>query len=296
MDDLRLKYIKLAQELTGSNDIKILVAAAKELEDYDLKSVVEANTKRNKTFVEFLSYIKIKHPTHGGIPFTPHPFQRNIANRLQEMLAPSENYGVMINGARQMGISMMTALFALYAANELGKGVLIISPKLVMSDGLHDHIRFAISNTRLNAGMTSVTRHSSHFDNDGWIRHTTYGLMKGPMSYCPDIIIAADLQFCSFADTQALMDYFYIFSSQRTKLVLTGGLLNRKGLYYETWTDAHTARFSNTPGKLKFEKIHVPFHHHPNRDEEWAKIFKEQLGEDQFNREFDPTADPPNKK
>lgn len=234
------------------------------------------------------NFVKIQHPIKGAVPFEPYPFQYDLIN------AFNDQRFVCALTARQMGKTTCAAAFLLWKAMFCpDTTILIAANKLVQALEIMDRIRFAYENlpNHIRAGVTEYNKGTITFDNGSKIisRATSSDAGRGlsiTLLYLDEFAFVMPNKATEFwTSIQPVL-------STGGSCIITSTPKSDEDQFAQIWkgaidnTDEYGNKTANGVGKNGFFAIAVPWTSHPERDEEWAKPFKESLGEARFRQEF----------
>lgn len=270
----RLDYLQAAKDLTGSTDINILIDAAKKLEAYFNPETNQNFNKPLGTLTEFMSSVKIHHPTKGAIPFSPYEFQTDVANAVYETKTPI----VMIKAARQMGMTTTMCAYALYeAVSRSDQSILILAERFLIAQEMMDRIKYMIETSTMSLPhIEEYSKNSIKFSNGSRIfvraasEHSTRGMSLTH-------VILENASFIPYGKGDAIWQSFIPCIATGGKIILQSCAMYQKGLFYDFWT-------GNKQGTTK---ISVTWDMHPDRDQVWADQMKQTLGQERFKSEYE---------
>lgn len=266
----RLELLEIAKKLTGKTNISDLIKAAAELETY--LDIQTTNNPSALTFQEFLKDAKVQ-TLKGALPFVPYEFQERVIEALD---APEMNY--MFNTARQMGMTAILAMYALwYAMTFPNKSVALVSSRLIQAMEILDRVKFTYETLpeEKRAGVITYNKSEIKFDNGSKItcRAAQATAFKG---HSIDVLIIDQMAWISnsicYDVWQALMPTIV----NADKIILNSCPSSDEGLFHHLWTTDQS-----------FIKMEIPWYEHPYRDDAWAQQYRDQLGEVNFSLEFE---------
>lgn len=236
------------------------------------------------------TFMKIQHPKLGSLPFEPYPFQERLIN------AFAENRFSIALTARQMGKTTCAAGFLLWKAMFTpDTTILIVANNHSGAMEIMSRIKYAYENLpdHVRAGVTLYNRKEVAFDNGSRIvsRATSPDAARGlsvTLLYCDEFAFlrTADLARDFWTSVQPTL-------STGGSCIITSTPKSDEDQFAEIWkdaintTDAYGNQRADGRGKNDFFAVKVPWHEHPERDEEWARPFRQSLGEARFRQEFE---------
>lgn len=238
------------------------------------------------------NFMKIQHPLRGAIPFEPYPFQIGMIKAFHE------NRFTVALTARQMGKTTVAAGYLLWKAMfNPDTTILITANKLVQALEIMDRIRFAYQNLPdyIRAGIVEYNKGTIAFDNGSKIvsRATSADAGRGlsiTLLYLDEFAFVPPNKATEFwTSIQPVL-------STGGACIITSTPKSDEDMFAQIYKGAvdNTDEFGNpNPGSLgknDFFAVTVPWHAHPERDESWARPYREQLGEARFRQEFECVA------
>jgi hypothetical protein len=233
------------------------------------------------------NYVKVQHPTKGAIFPEHYPYQEKLIRAFHE-----HRFVVGLTG-RQLGKTTCAAAFLLWKAMFTpDTTILICANKYAQALEIMQRVRYSYENlpNYIRAGVTEYNKGNVTFDNGSRIisRATTPDAGRG---------LSISLLYCDeFAFVQPRMAKEF-WSAIRPVLATGGGCIitttpkNDEDQFAQIWksakdnTDEHGNLTEDGLGKNGFYAIEIPWYEHPDRDEEWARLEREQLGEAKFRQE-----------
>lgn len=217
-------------------------------------------------------YVKIKHPIRGTVLFDLYPFQ-------EETLQAFHDYKFnIILKSRQMGISTLVAAYSLWTMLFFpDKNVLLISLKQDDAKEVLTKVRDGYSGLPnwLKIKMIEDNRLSIKFANGSSIKAASTTKKSGVGQALSLLII----------DEAALIEEAEELWTSAQPTLSTGGnaiiLSTPRGVgnwFHKMWVGAEADNHNNTTGKNGFHPITLPWHLHPERDEEWRRVEGEKQG------------------
>ena len=240
-----------------------------------LKEIIRDEYKRcSQDPVHFMrKYCIIQHPTRGKMYFNLYPFQEDSLTRI------SQNRYTVILKSRQLGISTLTAGYALWRMIfKEDFNVLVIATKQDVAKNLVTKVRVMHDNLPawLKGKALEDNKLSLRFKNGSQIKAIS---SKG------DAGRSEALSLLIF-DEAAFIDRIDEIWTAAQQTLATGGdaimLSTPNGtgnLFHKTWVDAEAG------GQFHPIKLHWTLH--PERDEKWRQLQTELLGEKMAAQECD---------
>jgi hypothetical protein len=240
-----------------------------------LKEIIRDEYKKcSQDPVHFMrKYCIIQHPTKGKMYFNLYPFQEDSLKRI------SQNRYTVILKSRQLGISTLTAGYALWRMIfKEDFNVLVIATKQDVAKNLVTKVRVMHDNLPawLKGKALEDNKLSLRFKNGSQIKAIS---SKG------DAGRSEALSLLIF-DEAAFIDRIDEIWTAAQQTLATGGdaimLSTPNGtgnLFHKTWVDAEAG------GQFHPIKLHWTLH--PERDEKWRQLQTELLGEKMAAQECD---------
>lgn len=238
-------------------------------------------------FIE--NFVRIQHPIRGAVPFKLYPYQVDLINAFH-----FHRFVIGLCG-RQMGKTACASAYLLWKAMfNPDTTILITANKYVQALEIMDRVRFAYENLpdHIRAGVIEYNKGTIAFDNGSRIisRATSSDAGRGlaiTLLYCDELaFIQPNKQKEFWTSIQPIL-------STGGSCIVTSTPKSDEDIFAQIWKGAidSTDEFGNPNetgvGKNGFFPIKVPWWMHPERDEEWAKPFRETLGEARFRQEME---------
>lgn len=233
----------------------------------DLRSIMRAEYIRcAKDPVYFMrKFVKIQHPIRGTIPFLTYKFQDDA---VADFNAHRKN---IVLKSRQMGITTLVAAYALWLmVFHNDKEILCISITQETSKAIVTKVRFANDNlpSWLKVKEETDNQLSLKLTNGSQIRAVSSAGTAGRSSALSLLII----------DEAAFIDGVEEIWLSVQSTMSTGGkaiiLSTPNGVgnfFHQKWIESGA-------GTEDFNKINIPWHHHPERDQKWRDEQTRLLG------------------
>lgn len=235
------------------------------------------------------NFVKIQHPTRGAIKFEMYPYQVDLINAFH-----FHRFSVALT-ARQMGKTTCAAAYLLWRAMfSPDTTILIVANKYVQALEIMDRVRYAYENLPdyIRAGVIEYNKGTVAFDNGSKIisRATSGDAGRGlsiTLLYCDEFaFLAPNKQKDFWTSVQPTL-------ATGGSCIITSTPKNDEDIFAQIWKGAidNTDEFGNPNdsgvGKNGFFPIKVAWWAHPERDEEWARPFRQSLGEARFRQEME---------
>ncbi len=235
------------------------------------------------------NFMKIQHPLKGALPFEPYPFQERIISAFHK------NRFTIALTARQLGKTTCAAGFLLWKAMFTpDTTILVTANKFVQALEIMDRIRFAYENCpdHIRAGITEYNKGTIAFDNGSKIvsRATSNDAGRG---LSITLLYLDEFAFVHPNKAQEFWTSIQPVLSTGGACIITSTPKSDEDQFAMIWKGAidNTDEYGNPRpggvGKNNFFAVKVPWSEHPERDEAWAKPYREQLGEARFRQEFE---------
>ena len=242
----------------------------------DLKKIIkEEYLKCAQDPVYFMrKYCYIQHPMKGRMLFNLYPFQENTLNDLTK-----NRYNVILK-SRQLGISTLTAGYALWMMTfQSDRNILVIAIKQEVAKNLVTKVRVMHSNlpSWLRAECVEDNKLNLRFGNGSQVKAISATEEAG-RSEALSLLIMDEAAFIDKAET--------IWTAAQQTLSTGGSAIilstpNGVGnLFHKIWVDAEE-------GNSDFNFIRLPWHLHPERNQDWRDEQDKLLGPSQAAQECD---------
>lgn len=269
----KLDLLRLARELTESTDIDQLIATANKISQHiGIPGVTPLTPEFKPDFVDFLNRLQIQHPTMGTIPLRLFDFQKEVAGKMQE------NRFLAINHARQMGISTLSAAYVLwYAMYHPNKTIMIQSNSYSQALEIMERVRFMYESiVELKQGLVEYSKGNILFINGSRIlaRAVSESSHRG---LALDLIVLDQAAYVSHSKAEAYWLSLQPLLATGARMIITSTPHDVVGLFSDVWHRAPANGFAT---------ITLPYALHPDRNEEWATVTRNQIGDIAFRREY----------
>ena len=274
----KIEYLKLARELFGHMPFEDLIKQAEKLHSYlevpgnsveDLRSSTEL---LESTVLGFAKRCSILNPVIGLIPFKPYDYQAKIL----EMFDQDRNF-ILINSARQMGMSTLLDIYALHRAlTQSHQTIMIMGPKFnIVAESM---VRITNLYQNLEGTLPAVVTKNKdilEFDNGSKIvcRKFSDSSFRG---YSCDLVIITEAAYIPYADDTKIWNSL-IPSLGTGQLVVQSTPNKPQGLFHTLW--------SSNPNTIT--RVKVEWYAHPERNQEWAEKQKQHISEASFRKEYE---------
>jgi hypothetical protein len=224
----------------------------------------------------FRKYCYITHPVKGRVLFHLYPFQEDVLNDLRN------NRFSIINKSRQLGISTLSAGFALWTMLfQKDKTVLCIATKQETAKGMVEKVQFMYNSlpTWLKGNIKPISDNklSLKLANNSQIVATSAASDAG-RSYAVSLLIVDEAAFIEGIDR--------IYTSIKPTIATGGGIValsSPNGVgnwFHKMYTEAEI-------GKNEFKAIELKWNLHPDRDEKWEATERANMSPREFAQEYD---------
>lgn len=235
------------------------------------------------------NFIKIQHTTKGAIPFKPFAYQKHMITAFKD-----HKYVVALT-SRQNGKTTCAAAYLLWRAMfSPDSTILIVANLFAQAMEIVERIKYAYEYLPdfIRAGVKEYSKSKITFDNNSRIiaRATTANAGRGlsvSYLYCDEFsFVPPNIQKDFWAAIQPVL-------ATGGRCIITSTPKSDEDQFAEIWRGANdtTDDFgnelnSNGAGRNGFFPVKSYWYDHPERDEEWARPFKESLGK-KFFQEFE---------
>lgn len=257
--------------------------------DYTEDSLTDLVRCWEDPFFFIARFVKVQHPMKGALPLKLYPFQEDLIRAFH-----GQRNTIALT-ARQMGKTTCAAAYLLWKAMFTpDTTILITANKLVQALEIMDRIRYAYENLpdHIRAGITEYNKGTVAFDNGSKIvsRATSSDAGRGlsiSLLYCDEFAFVPPNKASEFwTSIQPVL-------STGGSCIITSTPKSDEDQFAQIWkgandrTDEYGNPTENNTGKNGFFAVEVTWDKHPERDEAWAKPFRESLGEARFRQEFE---------
>ena len=237
------------------------------------------------------NYVKIQHPKKGRVPFELWPYQEEMIDSFHK-----HRYCIALT-ARQMGKTTCAAGFLLWKAMfEPDTTILIAANKFNSALEIMDRIRFAYENLEqynwLRCGVVEYNKGTISFDNGSKIisRATSKDAGRG---LSISLLYLDEFAFVQPNKAEEFWSAIQPTLSTGGSCIITSTPNNDEDQFAKIWfaatntIDEHGNEIPNGLGVNGYKSLRVTWDKNPERDEEWARTQRQQLGEEKFQREFE---------
>jgi len=237
------------------------------------------------------NYVKIQHPTKGRVPFELWPYQEEMISSFHE-----NRYCIALT-ARQMGKTTCAAGFLLWKAMfEPDTTILIAANKYTAALEIMDRIRFAYENLEkynwLRCGVVEYNKGTISFDNGSRIisRATSKDAGRG---LSISLLYLDEFAFVQPNKAEEFWSAIAPTLATGGSCIITSTPNNDEDQFAKIWfaainnLDEHGNEIPGGIGSNGYRPIRVTWDKNPERNEQWAKEQRAQLGEEKFQREYE---------
>lgn len=231
------------------------------------------------------NFMKIQHPTKGGIPFKPYDYQLDLIENYN-------NYRYSINMlGRQMGKTAVAAGYLLwYAMFKSDSTILVAAHVAKAAAEIMNRIRYAYESCpdHIRAGVTEYNKQSISFDNGSRIVSSTTTETTGRGM----ALTLVYLDEFAFVRPNIAAEFWTSLSPTLAtggKCIVTSTPNSDDDTFANIWSGANNTfdEFGNETdvGINGFKAYMSIWDQHPDRDEAWADGEIGRIGEERFRRE-----------
>lgn len=235
------------------------------------------------------NFMKIQHPLKGAIPFEPYPFQIDMIRAFHD------NRFTVALTARQMGKTTCAAGYLLWRAMFTpDTTILLTANKLSQALEIMERIRYCYENlpNHIRCGITEYNKGNVGFDNGSRIisRATSTDAGRG---LSISLLYLDEFAFVPPNKAKEFWTSIQPVLSTGGDCIITSTPKSDVDQFAQIYKgardnkDAYGNFREGGRGKNGFFAVTVPWSAHPERDEEWAQPYREQLGEARFRQEFE---------
>ncbi len=201
-------------------------------------------------------YVKIQHPTRGTLPFLTYPFQDDA---LEDFVQHNQN---IILKSRQMGITTLVSAYALWLMTfHNDKEILCLSITQETSKAIVTKVRFANDNLPnwLKVPAVEDNRLSLKLKNGSQIKAASSAGTSGRSSALSLLIIDEAAFIDGIEDIWLSAQYTLSTGGKAIILSTPNGVGN---FFHKMWVESEA-------GRNQMNRISLPWHLHPERDQKW---------------------------
>ena len=224
----------------------------------NLKDVIkEEYTKCAKDPIYFMKkYVKIQHPTRGTLPFLTYPFQDKA---LEDFVHHNQN---IILKSRQMGITTLVSGYAIWLMTfHTDKQILCLSITQETSKAIVTKVRFANDNlpSWLKVPAVEDNRLSLKLKNGSEIKAASSAGTSGRSSAL-SLLVVDEAAFIDNIEEIWLSAQYTLSTGGKAIILSTpNGVGN---WFHKMWKESEA-------GLNGMNRISLPWHLHPERDQKW---------------------------
>lgn len=219
-------------------------------------------------------YIKIQHPTKGTLSFVTYPFQDDVIDALHK-----HRFNVIVK-SRQLGISTVTAAFALWLALfHRDKNILCIATKLKTAQNFIQKVKHAFN--ALPAWLVLKPKTGDSKQHISWAN----GCQIKAIPKSGDAGRSEAVSFLIVDEAAHIEGFDELWVSLLPTLSEGGSACmlsspkGAMGVFHRTYIDA-------VAGVNNWNHIQLKWDVHPERDLVWLEAQKKLFSEQQFNQEY----------
>lgn len=221
------------------------------------------------------NYVKVRSPfVDDPVLFSTFKFQDEC------LTAFENNRFVIVNKARQLGVSTMSAIYAawlmLFRRNQ---NIGYVSPQLHSATMFVKKVKMIIDSIPKWMMLSDACR-----DNDRTLELKS-GSRVVALSSCGNAGCSESFSLIIFEEVAHMTNFETTWSGVYPTLRCGGGAIvtstpkNPKGKFYEMWQSA-------IAGENEFKPVMLPWYVHPERSHEWVKENRRHLSDSAFAKEY----------
>jgi Terminase large subunit, T4likevirus-type, N-terminal/Terminase RNaseH-like domain len=238
-------------------------------------------------FIE--NFVRLQHPTRGALPFKPYEFQKRM------VVAMQQHRFTIIMAARQCGKTSCTSAYLTWRALFIPDStILVVANKFSQALEVMERVRYCYENlpNHIRAGVTEYNKSNISFDNGSRIiaRATSSDAGRG---LAVSLLYVDELCYIQPNKQKEFWTSIQPTLAEGGSCIITSTPKNDEDIFAQLWkgaidnVDEYGNENDQAVGKNGFFAVKVPWWEHPDRDEEWARPFRESLGEARFRQEFE---------
>ena len=275
IDTPRLEFIRLAKELTCSDDIQVILKAARELEGYlGDEDIDDAHFTLPDNPISFLETCRIWSPK-GLTKLCPFEFQKGWVDWLEGNADFVNQQPEIMLTARQMGTSTILPLYMLYvAARDPWTRIMIVTSKFSMARDLWDRVALAIDGMDMPVSKMNKTKIT--LENGSEITFASQNdLRQGAASTDYNFTLMMDAACYPYSRDYELKEWTMRAVSGGSRVIIASSARFTKGFLFDL-IDTH-----NVPC------VTTHFDQNPNFDQAWVDRTKEMMSEATWLSEYE---------
>lgn len=251
--------------------------------EYTPEQILELYRCSNDPIYFMKTYMKVRHPTKGSIPFDMYPYQERCIHAFE-----NHRWSIVLAG-RQLGKTTVIAAYLLwFACFKSEKYVLVASKDNDAAIDVMDRIRYGYEELPmwLKPGCFYNNRHEIVFDNDSSIKSsaTTGGTGRGRSV---SLLMLDELAFVKRDIQMEMWTSLAPTLSTGGQCIISSTPNGDQDLYAQLWREANTHK--GHPGANGFFAVPVAWDEHPDRNEEYRQSMIAKLGELVWKQEYEST-------
>lgn len=256
--------------------------------DYTEKNLLDLMQCMDDPLFFMKNFMKVQHPTRGALQFNPYLYQERMIRGMHE------HRFACVMTARQCGKTTCASGYLLWKAMFVpDTTILVVANKYSQALEIMERIRYCYENlpNHIRAGATEYNKGNIIFDNGSRIvSRATSGDAGRGLSI--SLLYADEFAFVPPNKQQEFWTSIQPTLSTGGSCIITSTPKNDEDIFAQIWKGAedNLDEFGNPNpggvGKNGFFAVKAMWWEHPDRDEEWAKPFRESLGEARFMQEF----------
>lgn len=222
----------------------------------------------------FNKYVQIQEPSKGSIPFKTFPFQDDCVDAFRK-----NRFNIVLK-SRQLGLSTISAAYAAWLAIfHKDKNILVIATKLAVAQNFIRKVKFAIQSMPKWLILPEIignNKQQLEFSNGSIIKAIPTSDDAG-RSEALSLLIVDEAAFVRNFDSLWMGLYPTLSTGGNAIILSTPNGVG--GQYYDLWMQALS-------GENVFNAIKLPWHVHPDRDDEWFEVETKNMNPKQIAQEL----------
>jgi hypothetical protein len=234
------------------------------------------------------TFMKIQHPTRGALPFKPWPYQVRMVHAMHE-----HRFSIVLSG-RQLGKTTVAAGYLVWRAMFVPDStILIVANKYSQALEVMERVRYCYESlpNHIRDSAGDYNKGSISFSNGSRIisRATSADAGRG---LAVSLLYADEFAFVAPNKQKEFWTSIQPTLAEGGGCIITSTPKNDEDIFAQIWrgaednTDEYGNEIAGGVGKNGFYAVKIPYWEHPERDEEWARPFRESLGEARFRQEM----------
>lgn len=267
-DNLKIEYLRLAKELTGSTDLDELFTSASRIAQY-VANVPEVEKPLPLDILTFAQRCKPLWSSNPASSLVLYNFQREYLEKLER----AEQNIMLAAFGRQLGSTLMLLIYALFEATQKAdQTIVLLSNTLQQVAQEFDNLK-SLGGDNVLPKMVESNRLTIVFENGSRIigRAATTSAIRGLR---PTHLLIDNAAYISYKSLAEILDNVVIRSGVR--LVVQSTPKFAEGPFYKLYAST-----------VEAQRVHYTWNDHPERDSQWRERTVDLMGIRAFRNEME---------